>query len=297
MREQNQLNRFYSTAASFIIISIVILLCACGDKGTSSDAGDQWPEVLKNGHGTLKALYVPAEGFAYPGNQNSLTGVTVELIRDFAGFVSEEYNVDLEIEFEKEEDWSVFYRRIVSGGDGLIGFGNVTITEERKNELAFSPPYMTNIASLITCSDVSEIESMEEIPVNLKGMKALAFEGTLHEKRLREMVENYYPGTEIHLAGSNDEILELVSKNCTYFAYIDIYNYIRASSRGIPLKRHSIADDPAEKFGYIMPLKTTWSEPITRYFTKGGGLTESERYRHIMEKHLGRDLATLLTEQ
>jgi len=52
---------------------------------------------------------------------------------------------------------------VVHGGDGLIGFGNVTITEELKNELAFSPPYMNNIASLITLRDVPELKNFEEL--------------------------------------------------------------------------------------------------------------------------------------
>ncbi len=39
-------------------------------------------KFLKKNYGTLKALYVPAEGFAYRDEQGKLTGVTVELIRD-----------------------------------------------------------------------------------------------------------------------------------------------------------------------------------------------------------------------
>ncbi len=296
MRPQKRLSRLFRTTAVILTISKIILFSACGDEPLSSDKGDPWPEVLENGHGTLKALYVPAEGFAYRDDQGRLTGVTVELIRDLTDFVNERYDVNLEIEFEEEEDWSVFYRRVVEGGDGLIGFGNVTITEERKKELIFSPPYMNNIASLITCRDVPELKNFEDMPEKFEGMDALAFEGTLHENRLRELVENYYPDAGLQFAGSNDEIVERVSEDCSYFAYIDLYNYFRASNKGVPLKRHSIGDDSAEQFGYIMPLDTSWDEVIEQYFTYNDGLTASERYREIMEKHLGEELTRMLVD-
>ncbi len=297
MQTQNLSKILIRTAAIMLIISKTTLFTACVEEHSSADKGNSWPEVLEENYGTLKALYVPAEGFAYRDEQGKLTGVTVELIRDFTAFVNEKYDITLDVKFEKEEDWSVFYRRVVEGGDGLIGFGNVTITEERKEELTFSPPYMNNIASLITCTEVPELKSVDELSSTFEEMEALAFKGTLHENRLRKLVKNYYPGTEIKFATSNNEIMERVSDNCEYFAYIDLYNYFRASKRGIPLKRHSIGDDTTEQFGYIMPLNTTWDEVFEHYFKHNDGLTSSARYREIMQKHLGKDLATLLIDE
>ncbi len=277
-------------------VSTIMLLAACANEPPPTDQGDPWAQVLDKGQGTLKALYVPAEGFAYRDDEGRLTGVTVELIRDLADFVSDRHGVELKVEFEKEEDWGVFYQRIVNGGDGLIGFGNVTITEERKNELVFSPPYMNNIAALITHRDVPKLNSFDEMSAAFEGMKALAFEGTLHEKRLSKLVSEHLPGSKIHFATSNDEIVDRVSANKAYFAYIDLYNFVRATNRGAPLKRHPIGDDSAEQFGYVMPLGTTWDEIIEQYFLHNDGLTGSKRYGHIMEEHLGKDLARLLIE-
>ena len=284
------------TATILSTVWMIILLSGCSDGRSFSDEGDSWAEVLENGHGTLKALYVPAEGFAYRDEEGRLTGVTVELIRGLADFVHEQHGARLEVQFEKEEDWGLFYRRMVRGGDGLIGFGNVTITEERKNELIFSPPYMSNIASLISYQDVPDLQGFDEMASTFEGMKALAFEGTLHEQRLRQLVMTYHPDAEIHFAASNDEILERVGAGRQYFAYIDLYNYHRASNRGVAIKRHNVADESEEQFGYLMPLGTSWDEVVERYFTHDGGLTKSQRYRDIMEAHLGKDLARMLTD-
>lgn len=277
-----------------MLLATVTLLASCSQPGSSIEDGDSWEAVQERGNGTLVALYVPAEGFAYTGSDGRLTGVTVELMRDFGRFVSDTYQVDLDIQFVEETDWGVFYRKMVDAEDGTIGFGNVTITEARKQELVFSPPYMTNIASLITHADAPRLERLQDLGETLAGRSALAFEGTLHEQRLRALTEAWYPEANIEMAGTNDEILERVSAEDHYFAYIDLYNYWRASDRGMPLQRHEVADEAAEEFGYLMPLNTSWDAVITEYFERNGGLIHSSRYRNIMETHLGEDLATVL---
>jgi ABC-type amino acid transport substrate-binding protein len=259
-------------------------------------AGDPWPMVLERGSGTLTAVYVPAAGFAYYDDGGRLTGVTVELLHSFADFVSARHNVDLTLEFISEENWRTFYNGIVDAGDGVIGMGNVTITEERRQELTFSPPYMTNIASLITHRDAPELTRLQDLEQVLGGRTALAFKGTLHEERLRALTARYYPGAQFRMAASNDEIIELVSSGDRYFAYIDLYNYWRAADSGLPLQRHDAADEAAEQFGYIMPRGTTWEPVITEFFEDGDGLTTSSRYHAIMEKHLGTRLAEILLE-
>ena len=259
-------------------------------------AGDSWDMIRERGYGTLKAIYVPAEGFAYRDEDGRLTGVTVDLIRDFADFASERYDIVLSIEFIEEEYWHKFYRMVADAGDGVIGMGNVTITEERRGELVFSPPYMTNIASLITHKDAPELKRMEDLGEVLAGRTALAFDGTLHEKRLRELTESYYPGAEFQKARSNDEIIELVSSGDHYFAYIDLYNYRRAADRGMALQRHKAGDEAAEQFGYIMPLRTSWEAVVAEYFDHGAGLIHSDRYRKVMEEHLGAHLAGILLD-
>ncbi len=273
---------------------ILLLIVSCSESIEYGDTGDSWPVVKQQGEGVLYALYVPSEGFAYRDKTGELTGVTIDLLNGFADFLYERYEINLEIRFVEETDWTRFYNRIVEGSDGLIGMGNVTITKERKEELTFSPPYMTNIASLISHEDAPELPSLEEISDRFSGRDALAFEGTLHETRLRQIINEYFPEAGIRMAQSNDEIIEIISLEDQFFAYIDIYNYWRAVERGKPLQRHEAGDEAAEQFGYIMPPGTSWEEMITEYFEHNEGLLESEQYRRIMKYHLGNTLAELL---
>lgn len=277
-----------------ICLALVVLAVPIHATGHPPLQGDSWPEVKARGSGTLTAVYVPAEGFAGYAADGSLTGVTVELLRAFGGYLSEHHGVELSFSFVRQDHWRTFYQDIVDAGDGVIGMGNVTITEQRRSELAFSPPYMTNIASLITHSDAPELSELAHLESTLGGRTALAFEGTLHEERLRSLTRRYYPEAAVALANSNDEIIEQVGSDDRFFAYIDLYNYWRAVERGHKLRRHEVADQAAEQFGYIMPLNTTWEPVLHAFFEHNGGLENSELYRLIMREHLGERLADIL---
>ena len=260
-------------------------------------SGSSWSEAESDANGVLTAIYVPASGFAYTDSNGNLAGVVIDILDEFRQFVYEEYSVNVEIQYVEDENWSRFYDRVVNADDGVIGMGNVTITEARRSELMFSPPYMTNIAALITHRGAPELTSVDEISSTFSGRAALAFEGTLHESRLIALLSKYYPDAGIETANSNDEIVNRVAASDRYFAYIDIYNYWRATQGGLPLQRHEAADLSSEEFGYIMPLDTSWGEIIEEFFAADGGFLQSDRYREIMETHLGEYLAGLLIEQ
>lgn len=281
---------------SLLTFSVLIILISSCDKteSTAIISGDSWNEVLTTSSGKLTALYVPADGFSYHDETGNLTGVTIDIMNEFAHYLREQYQIELEINYVEEPNWSRFYNMVVDGDDGLIGMGNVTITDERRSELTFTPYYMTNIASLITHADAPELVSIDDLDGTFPDLIALAFEGTLHEERLKRLVDKNAPGIPLQYAQSNTEIIEKLSQTNTYFAYIDIYNYWRAVEQGLPLRRHEIADEAAERFGYIMPLKTSWHPIIKEFFEADGGFLQSDRYREIMEVHLGEDLADQL---
>ncbi|TVQ46023.1 MAG: amino acid ABC transporter substrate-binding protein [Saprospirales bacterium] len=268
------------------VLALIFAVYACNGERTVSEADE---ERL-----VIKALYVSSQGFAESTDDGEPTGFTVELIRDFHRFVEAKHELSIDLIFEEETDWRTFYNRIKDGQGNKIGMGNVTITEERKKELNFSPPYMNNVAALISHADAPALENIEDIAQVFEGRKALAFEGTLHEQRLRQLVENYMPEADIMMAHTNDEIMERISATDEYFAYIDLYNFQRGIMRGLAMQHHPIADESEEQFGYILPLESKWLDDINEWFHTDGGLVNSERYKSLMKMHLGEQLAEVL---
>jgi hypothetical protein len=250
-------------------------------------------EALRTGSARVAFLYVPASGFAYHDNDGDLTGVTVELLRDFARWVAATHAMHLGVDWLEEPRWPDFYGHVRGSAGGVFGIGNVTITEARRDELDFSPPYLNNIAVLVTHADVPELPSLEDVGTAFAGLTALPFAGTLHEARLDEIRRRWMPEMRVRAVASNDEIVDGVAGG-GHFGYVDVYNYWRATQAGLPLRRHAAGDDASEQFGVIMPHGSDWSPVIRAFLEADGGYVRGERYRDLLRSHLGAGLAELL---
>ncbi|CAN5621040.1 hypothetical protein BH23GEM11_BH23GEM11_03870 [soil metagenome] len=251
-------------------------------------------EAREAGRADLTFFFVPSSGFAYRRDDGRLTGVTVELLRDFAGFVQETHDLAVHVTWVEEELWADFYGYVRDSRGGVFGVGNVTITEARRGELDFSPPYMQNIAVLVTHEDVAELGSMADIGSSFADLVALRYPGTLHEARLEEIRDEHFPAMRFQPVASNDELVSTLASGPGSFGYIDIYNFWRAREAGQPLRRHPVGDDAAETFGVILPSNSDWTPVITAFFDEIGG-AEGPRVEALLREHLGDELASLLS--
>jgi ABC-type amino acid transport substrate-binding protein len=295
------LGRWDPAIASLVLFALLPSLQGC-DGGEAPPPGNglealeapTFAQARETGEATLRVIYVPSSGFAGRDEDGRLTGVTVELLRRFGHWVEEAHGIDVDVEFVEEPLWATFYQRVRHSRGGVFGIGNVTITEPRRDELAFSPPYLSNVATLMTHADVPELGSMERVGQAFAGMRGLRYPGTLHEQRLNELRRDWFPELQTVPVESNDELVEMTASGEGYFGYIDIYNYWRAVERGMPLRRHPVADDASEEFGVIMPRGSDWAAVMEAFFQAHDGVQESPWYRALLTKHLGEELATLL---
>jgi hypothetical protein len=293
MKKPYKKNTIYFGIFKIIIVSVAILLFLVSCASERQPA-DDWITVVSNGNGQVTLYYVPGDGFSYYDENNILTGVTTEIFKDFVKWINDEYGYEITVYFKEILSWRDFYNTIMNSESGTFGMGNVTISDERRAEIDFSPPYMTNIAVLITNEETEGLSKLENIAEEFAHLRALAFEGTLHEDRINRIRDIFFPGLDIDYAHSNNEIIETVASGNRYFAYVDVYNFWRAQNAGIPLRRHSAGDEPSEQFGYILPRNSDWTPVITRFFQEDGGYVNTSRYREIMETHLGEELTALL---
>lgn len=260
-------------------------------------AATSFLDAQRHGEATLVFVYVPATGFAYRDERDRPTGATIELLRDFAQYVAEAHDIDLQVHWMEEPSWSTFYGQVRDSQGGVLGVGNVTITVEREAELDFSPPYMSNIAALVTHDSVPELPSLAQIEDRFASLTGLVFPGTLHESRLESIRQAYFPTMATRPVESNDQLVALLAANEGYFGYVDIYNYWRAEQAGLPLRRHPAGDDASEEFAVILPDGSDWTPVIGEFFRAKGGYVRGPRFRAHMQRHLGVGLAGLLLEQ
>ncbi len=272
---------------------VLIVFCLALAKPAHADNGTTLAQARAGETAELKVLWVASEGWAQLGADGQPEGLTIAIMQRFAEWLAEEHELAVNLNFVEEDDWRRFYGRVRDSSGGVFGLGNVTITEARREELAFSPPYVTNVAVLISRAGDAEITGPGVLSEITAGRAGMGFAGTLHEQRLRELAAKYWPQMPLELGHSNDELVQAAAAG-THFAYVDGYNYYRARARGLEIRRHPALDDPGEQFGIIMPLDNDWQDLLEQFFATDGGLLHSRWYQRAMQQYLGPEIAELL---
>jgi putative glutamine transport system substrate-binding protein len=269
----------------YILIASIILIFNTGFSQNYS--GDTWAQVKAKGEGKISLAYVETFGFVYKDG-GKLTGVCVDIMNDFIKYVGEKKKVKLASEFVGDgESFKSMYDRVKASSGGVFGMGNVTITDERKREVKFSPPFITNLAFLITQNDVATLTKMEDLPTTFGKLTAYTAKGTLNEKRINELKQKYYPNMKITLTATSQETLEKITSGSDGFAYLDLAFYLEAVQQRKPVKRHPVGDKASEQFGFVMPMNSDWSPVLDEFFKANGGYRNSAEYKSILRKHLG----------
>lgn len=267
------------------VLFTVLISYACYSQGHT---GDSWAQVKANGQGTISLAYVETPELVYKDNAGKLTGICVDVMNDFVAFVNTKKGVKLGSKFVGDgTSFKGMYDKVKGSIGGVFGLGNITITEERKKEIKFSPPYMTNLVFLITQNSVPTLGKMEDMSTTFAGLTAYTAKGTLNEKRTLELKQKYFPAMKIDYTSISQETYEKVTNDPKGFAYLDIAFYLEAVQQRKAVKRHPVGDKVAEQFGFIMPLNSDWQPLLTEFFESEGGYLNSPGYKGILKKHLG----------
>lgn len=268
-------------------IVVFILLCSNISSFAQNYSGDTWAHVKSNKQGAISIAYVETFGFVYKDG-DKLTGVCVDIMNDFVNYVNEKKGVKITTNFVGDgTSFKGMYDKVKASSGGVFGLGNITITDERKREVKFSPPFITNLAFLVTQNGVGTLTKLEDLPKTFGKLTAFTAKGTLNEKRIVELKQKYFPDMKIVITASSKETYEKISNDPNAFAYLDLAFYLEAVQSKKPLKRHAIGDKASEQFGFVMPTNSDWYPLLDEFFKADGVYTNSPQYKNILKKHLG----------
>jgi ABC-type amino acid transport substrate-binding protein len=257
--------------------------------------GDSWSSVKSSKGGSLSLAYVETPSFVYKDKSGNLTGICIDIVNDFVKWVNATKGVNLSTKFVGDgSSFRGMYDKTKAGSGGVFGLGNITITDERKREIKFSPPIITNFAILVTQPSAPTLTKLEDISKSFANFTAYSAKGTLNEKRILELKQKFFPGMKITNTTTSQETLEKIFSDPNSFAYLDLAFYIEAVQMKKPVKRHAVGDKAAEQFAFIMPPNSDWSPVLEEFFSANGGYTNSKEYKTILVKHLGESGVNLL---
>ena len=258
--------------------------------------GDSWSSVQENKTGEITAVYLEEDAFAYTNEEGELTGIEIEIFQQFLNYLKNAKNINLDVNYvKKSESFGDFYNTVKNSSQGVFGLGTVTILERRKDEVQFTPPWINNVAVLVSHSSNPTLESMEELPEVFAGKTAIIIENTTLENRINELKNEYYPNLQTTSVNSQNAALDLVIEGeGDYFTYLDVAIFWPANQNGDPVKRHAVGDQASEVFGFILPKDSDWKPVFDEFFQLGGGYRSNPAYRKILIKHLGPEFTRML---
>jgi len=280
-------------AVASLALALNLLLPAKGI--AQNHRGDTWAQAKAAGKGKIAYTFVETPSLVYRDPAGRITGICVDIMADFTHWVAQNKKVQLDVQWVGDgSSFRTMYDQTRGATGGVFGLGNITITEERKKEVKFSPPFITNFAILVTHNNVPTLGRLEDMPTVFSKLTAYAARGTTNEQRLLSLKQKYFPALPITATATSQETLERIVADPNGLAYLDITFYLEAVRTKKSLKRHPVADQAAEQFGFIMPQNSDWYALMDEFFKAGGGYLNSASYRAILVKHLGETGVKLL---
>lgn len=258
--------------------------------------GTSWEKAQEEQKGTIVIAYVPGEPFAYKGLDGKVTGFEVDIMKQYISFMKNRYKIVLTPSWVSIASFSEIYNGVKEGNGGVFGLASVSITDARKKEIAFSPPYLTSLSVLLSRNDVPELKGLSQCSIVFDGFTGLTIKGTTHEKNILALKTHYYPDMKIEYRDSSSDIMKEISSsenNC--IAYIDLVSFWPEKKKGeLAIKRHPVGDKPSEDFGIIMPLDSQWQKSMEDFFTMGTGFRSYTGYFMMLTKYFGKEASTML---
>lgn len=274
----------------YLILSILICI---GIVGFSQNMeGDSWTKVKTSGAGTMAVLYATEPGIISKDADGTIKGVCADILADFVAFVETKHGKKITVRYVKDEaDFPVFLRTVQTTNN-LLGVSNTSITDERKKTLKFTPPYLRNIAVLLTNQTSPAIKTLDQLKTTHAGFSAEILKGSTHEQTIEKIKKEVAPNLKINYSASNESIFKTLTSNPKTFTILDVTAYVGLmNEKKYPIKRQEVNLKIVDEIGFIMAKSSDWDKVWEEFLTPE--YRNSIRYKQIISKNLGASFFSL----
>lgn len=246
--------------------------------------GDSWAAVKANGSGKLAVVYYPQKGMIMEEG-GKMKGLCVDLLNDFVQYVQTKYGKKITIDYQGEEKVFAEFLRITQNTPTLLGVSSVTVTEERKKIMKFTPIVLFNQIILVTHKNAPAIDDIRNIGNALKGYSAKVMGGSVFLTYMEQIKKENMPSLVISTGANSDDIVNEISTNPTLFTLIDLTQYIDASRKKLPVKMQNVKIGSVQERAFCMSKKSDWDEIWNEFLTPE--YRKSEKYHMFVASNVG----------
>lgn len=294
------------------LIFVVLTLLARVSHAQPTPRADAWDDVYHSGRGEITIYWYTSRPFIYQDRDGDMRGIEVEIMESFKAYLQKAYKIDLTIHWVKAQSFVDTYRTVRDQArNGTFGASVFSITPERQREVAFTPPYMSDITVLISSYDVPIVRTAPEFDAAFGNLKAITIEGTTYERDLHLIRDQRKLDFQIEYIPSSENILRAIEKQTGAFGFIDLPIYLAEFSRNasVRVKRQNVFPIKREGYSFIYPKNSDWQSPTEEYFLSSAfkadieGITgryiDTDVYRFLenLYMHSGNREVLLLTKE
>ena len=216
-----------------------------------SFAQDNWQEVKKNGQGNLEVYIQEEFPFAYYEG-DKLIGIEVDMLHNFVKWAKIRHGVDINLEMHVEKEFFKVFDA-VKQNQNTLGSASITITDERKQEVDFSAPYLKNKSVLVSPLSFETLSSYSDFSTVFSEGTAVVIRETTHEKELMSIKQKHFNEMVVDYQWTTNEIRKALSTNEDFYTMIDLltfWNWVRDGELG--MKVHRVATVEKEEFAFAV---------------------------------------------
>ncbi len=245
----------------------------------------------RSNNDTLTVYYYENFPFSYT-ESGTTKGIEIDILKEYAAWLKNTKDITVTVNYKAFADFKSFFNASKTGDRTVVGLGSVTITQDREKEIAFSAPYLKNMAVLITDGKVPTLKSKTDISKAFIGMTAVAVSGSTHSKYLNDIKKTYMPGLQIYFNETEYSVIESIVANPKSFGYVDVVVYwsFLKKNKNKFLKIQKEFTQEKEEFGFILPKGGKHLPNLNEFFESGFGFTSTKQYHQILERYLGSEI-------
>lgn len=280
-----------------IFLLIIILNCSLWfskvyAQNNSPVTTDSWRDAQINKQAKISILWYAIEPFIYL-NKGKIVGIEYELMEGFKPFLKKNYGIDLTINWIDAKAFEPIYPAIkISKEKGLFAVSYYSITEDRKKEVKFAPPYMPDLNILVTSNNLPVFNDDIDFTKNLKNLTGYSMAHTTMEEDM-DKLRRIEPSVKVYNQLDDYEVLNKIAAVNNAFGYVPLSMYVLALQKGTKIKRQKVLATRREGLAAIYTKNSDWDEAINAYFTSEDCKTLT---RNLIRKHLGPEVADIILE-
>ncbi len=258
--------------------------------GFHLSGSDNWSDIVAAKKGKVVFYWYP-NNVTIADSKDIIDGIEHDLAFAFVRYLNERYDLSLEIEWIEASSFGEVMDLVRNGSGGTFGASSISITQERQAYLNFTPPYLADVAVLVSSANVPIARTPEEFEEIFGDLTAISIENTTLNDAILDLERKQNVKFKIRHVQNSGQIIEQIAKTESSFGYIDLPNFLVAIDENSGIRRQFFHPIKLKGLGMIYPKSSDWEAPVRDYFNSPQFQLDKNE---IIIRYLGEDVSAII---